>query len=133
MRFRVCIERGRPFVGVAAAKQSMSSLLDPSNTAQLEQKILAAKKMVVVSRKTGAHAMADADDVDIDKLSLRMSSVSECADMNDPTDCMAILQNFQVGMGWVPVQISCSSSVVDAICRKCSARCQAFHTLRPSM
>ena len=95
MRFRLSIERGRPFIGVAAAKQSIASLLDPANTAQLEQKILAAKT-VAVSKTSGARAIADAEEVDIDKLTLRLSCSSESAGGGDPSDCMAILNNFQV-------------------------------------
>jgi hypothetical protein len=98
VKFRICIERGRPFIGVAAAKENISSLLDPRNTANLEQQVASAKVPTVAAQKHTLRATADAD-VDAEKVLMRLSSssVDQLEGANDSTDCMAILRSFQVG------------------------------------
>ena len=101
------MERGRPFIGVAAAKQSISSILDPTNTAQLEQQFASTNLPVAASPKCAPRASAGPDTLDVDKVLMRLSSsVSDPVDSSDPTDCMAILRSFQVSLGHVEV---CSS------------------------
>jgi hypothetical protein len=94
----VRVERGRPFIGVAAAKQTIASLLDPSNTAQLEQRFAAANTSAAAASNRNPRVAADADAADADKVLARLGSSSgECERADrDPSDCMAILRSFQV-------------------------------------
>ena len=89
------VERGRPFIGVAAAKQTIASLLDPSNTAQLEQRLASANTSVAASSKRNPRVAADA--ADAEQVLARLGSSSGDSERDrDPTDCMAILRSFQV-------------------------------------
>jgi hypothetical protein len=98
VKFRIRIERGRPFIGVAAAKENISSLLDPRNTANLEQQVASAKVPTVAAQKHALRATVDAD-VDVENVLMRLSSssVDQPEGANDSADCMAILRSFQVG------------------------------------
>ena len=99
VKFRVCVERGRPFLGVAAAKQSVSSIMDPKNTAQLEQHSASSKTEAVKSKKLNPGSTTDAENSDVEKVLMRLSSsVADPDSSSDPTDCMAILRSFQVGL-----------------------------------
>ena len=91
------VERGRPFIGVAAAKQTIASLLDPSNTAQLEQRLASANTSVAASSKRNPRVAAGADAADAEQVLARLGSSSGDSERDrDPTDCMAILRSFQV-------------------------------------
>jgi hypothetical protein len=69
--------------------------MDPANTAQLEQHIVAAKPHVAAPKRVPFAAAED--NLDVDKVLVRLSTpVSGPGDTNDPTDCMAILRSFQV-------------------------------------
>jgi hypothetical protein len=92
------VERGRPFIGVAAAKENISTLLDPRNTANLEQHVASAKALQVTATTTKKPASSNAD-MDVENVLMRLSSTAdkpECS--NDPTDCITILRSFQVGL-----------------------------------
>ena len=92
------VQHGRPFIGVAAAKQTIASLLDPGNTAQLEQQLTSANASVAASPKRHPRVVADVDAADADKVLARLGSSGDCERAErDATDCMAILRSFQVG------------------------------------
>jgi hypothetical protein len=110
VKFRICVDRGRPFIGVAAAKENISALLDPKNTANLEQRVASEKAPPVSVKKHNPSVASDAE-VDVESLLVRLSSSS--ADQpeasKDPTDCLAILRSFQVGSTFILFKLSNAS------------------------
>lgn len=99
MKFRICVERGRPFIGVAAAKESISTLLDVKNAANLEQHVASAKAPPVSAKKQQSIPATSDADTDAEIMLMRLSSsVDQPEILNDPTDCIAILRSFQVGL-----------------------------------
>ena len=114
---------------------TIASLLDPSNTAQLEQRIAAANTSAAAASRRNHRVAADADAADADKVLARLGSMSmassgdcERAD-RDPSDCMAILRSFQVNSRERQQFPTLSAAATDAriclfVCRRCNGRCR---------
>jgi hypothetical protein len=93
------LENGRPFVGVAAAKNTISSLLDPENTAQLVPQVFQSKTAAASCRNTKTRSTVYDCAEDVDNVLLRLSSspmVNELEEHVDATDCLSILRTFEV-------------------------------------
>jgi hypothetical protein len=71
--------------------------MDPKNTAQLEQHSASSKTQAVKSKKLNPGSTTDAENSDVEKVLMRLSSSVDPDGTSDPTDCMAILRSFQVG------------------------------------